>query len=86
GGVRVTPLKTKFRPYFIGTVGFYHLDFNDFLSPIADDSNLTFTGGGGIEYEFGSSRIGLGSEYRGFINDGLDLRSVQVTFGYTFQF
>ncbi len=86
GGLKITPIRTKFRPFFIGTVGFYHLDFNDFGSPIFDDTNFTFTAGGGLEYKFSSSRINVSSEYRGMINDGLDLRGVQVTLGYAFQF
>ncbi|KAB2841142.1 porin family protein [bacterium] len=86
GGLKITPIRYKFRPFFIGTVGFYHLDFNDFGSPIFDDTNFTFTAGGGLEYKFSSSRINVSSEYRGMINDGLDLRGVQVTLGYAFQF
>ncbi|MFO1462931.1 MAG: outer membrane beta-barrel protein [bacterium] len=86
GGFRITPIRTKFRPFFIGTVGFYHLDFNDFGFPMQDDTNFTFTAGGGLEYKFGASRLNVSSEYRGFINDGMDLRGVQVTLGYAFQF
>ena len=86
GGVRFTPLRTKFRPYFISTVGFYFLDFPDFAFPIASDTNFTFTAGGGLEYKFGSGRINIGSEYRGMLNDRIDLRGVQVTLGYIFQF
>lgn len=86
GGVKITPLRSKFRPYFEGTLGFYLLDYSDFGFPIQDDVNFTFATGGGIEYKFGASTIGVGSSYRGMINSGLDLRGVQVTFGYTFQF
>lgn len=86
GGVKITPLRTKFRPYFEGTAGFYVLDFSDLGFPIQDDVNFTFAAGGGIEYKFGASTIGIGSSYRGMINDGLNLRGVQVTLGYSFQF
>lgn len=85
-GLRFTPLRTKFRPFFLGTVGFYSLSFNDFGFPVFADTNLTFTGGGGLEYKFGPNRINVASEYRGFINNGIDLRGVEVTLGYSFQF
>ncbi len=86
GGVKITPLRSKFRPYIEGLVGFYLLDYSDFGFPIQDDVNFTFATGGGIEYKFGASTIGVGSSYRGMINTGLDLRGVQVTLGYSFQF
>ncbi len=86
GGLRFTPLRTKFRPFFISTIGFYHLSFNDFGFPVFDDTNLTYTAGGGLEYKFGPSRINVSSEYRGFNNAGLNLHGVEVTLGYTFQF
>ncbi|HKX12574.1 MAG TPA: hypothetical protein VJP40_05430, partial [bacterium] len=86
GGVKITPLRSKFRPYFEGLVGFYLLDYSDFGFPVQDDFNFTFATGGGVEYKFGASIIGVGASYRGMINDGLDLRGVQVTLGYTFQF
>ncbi|HCU23918.1 MAG TPA: hypothetical protein DF383_02785 [Deltaproteobacteria bacterium] len=86
GGLRVTPLRSKFRPYFLGTAGFYVLDFNDFDFPVADGLDFTFSAGGGFEYQLGASRIGLGSVYRGFVNPRTDLRSVEITLGYTFQF
>jgi len=86
GGLRFTPLRTKFRPFFIGTVGFYSLSFNDFGFPVFSDTNLTYTGGGGLEYKFGPNRINIASEYRGFVNNGMNLQGVEVTLGYTFQF
>ena len=86
GGVKITPLRTAFRPYIEGLLGFYLLDYSDFGFPIQDDVNFTFATGGGVEYVFGASTIGVGSSYRGMINDGLDMRGVQVTLGYSFQF
>jgi hypothetical protein len=47
GGVRVTPIRYKFRPYFISTVGFYLLNFDDFGSPIFDGLNFTYTAAAG---------------------------------------
>ncbi len=85
-GIRVVPLQTKVRPYFIGTAGGYVLDFFDFDFPVQEDTNFTYSVGGGIEVEFGPSHLTLGSEYRGFINDGIDLQGVAVTIGYLFEF
>lgn len=86
GGVKITPLRTKFRPYFEGLLGFYVLDYDDFGFPIRDDVNFTFSTGGGVEYKFGANTIGVGAAYRGMLNEGLDMQGVQVTFVYSFQF
>ncbi len=86
GGMRFTPIHTKVRPYFLGTGGMYVLNFSNFGSPVRDDTNFTFSGGGGLEVALGPSRIIVGSAYRGFINDGRNLKSVEVTVGYAFQF
>ncbi len=86
-GVRITPIRYKVRPYFIGTAGLYYLDFDDFGFPIREGANFTYTGGGGIEILFGSHNgITIGGEFRGFVNDGLDFYGVTVSLGYTFQF
>jgi len=86
GGLRFTPIRTKVRPYFFGTAGFYVLSFDDFGFPVFSDTNFTYDTGGGIEVKFGPSRIGVGAGYRGFVNSGMNLHSVEVTLGYTFQF
>jgi hypothetical protein len=87
GGFEVTPLRTMISPYFRGTSGFYVLSFDDFGGPpVQTDTNFTYSGGGGVKVKFGSSRLTIGSAYRGFINSGINLQSVEVTLGYTFQF
>lgn len=86
GGLRITPMKTMVSPFIEGSAGFYVLNFTDFGSPTNNDTNFTFSVGGGLEVAFGASRLTLGSTYRGFINSGQDLRSVTVTLGYGFQF
>lgn len=86
GGFRVTPLRTKVRPFLEGTGGFYVLSFTDLGSPVNGELNFTFLGRGGIEVEFGRSALTVGGGYRGFINSGLYLQGVEVTLGYRFQF
>ena len=85
--VKVTPIRYKIRPFLVGSAGMYVLDFDDFGFPIRDGVNFTFATGGGLEFSFGGhNTIGIGAEYRGFLNEGLDLFGVTVTLGYTFQF
>jgi hypothetical protein len=86
GGFRVTPIRYKFRPYFVGSAGMYVLSFDDFGFPVDGGVNFTYSGGGGLEYSFGSNTISLGSAFRGFVNGGLDFNGVEVTLGYVFQF
>lgn len=86
GGARVTPIRTMVRPFLSGTAGLYILSFDDFDTIVQSDTNFTFSGGGGVEVAFGSSRLTIGGEYRGFQNSGFDLRGVEVTLGYFFQF
>lgn len=86
GGFRATPLRTKVRPYFSGTAGMYVLDVDDFGSPVRNGVNFTFSGGAGLEFSFGHNTIGVGGEYRGFVNPGPYLNAVAVTLGYTFTF
>lgn len=86
GGFRATPLRTKVRPYFTGTAGFYVLSFNNFGNPVQDELNFTFSGGGGLEIAFGRSAITVGGAYRGFTNSGPYLNGVEITLGYKFQF
>jgi len=86
---KVTPIaRGRFSPYFLGSLGMYILNFDDFGSPVRQNTNLTFAGGGGLEVRFGGNHnhVTIGSEYRGFVNSGPDLRSVDVTLGYAFQF
>jgi hypothetical protein len=86
GGFRATPLRTKIRPFFSATAGLYVLDVDDFGSPVRNGANFTFSAGGGIEYNFGHNTIGLGTEYRGFVNSGPFLNAIAITLGYTFTF
>jgi hypothetical protein len=86
GGIRVTPIRTKVRPYFLGTAGMYILNLSGPYTAVQSGTNLTYSGGGGLEVQFGSNRFTLGSAYRGFVNSGPDLTSVEITLGYIFQF
>lgn len=86
GGFRVTPLRTKIRPFFLGTIGFYYLNVANLGNPVRGGNNLTFAGGGGLEIEFGRSILQLGSAYRGFRNTGPYLQAVEITIGYQFEF
>lgn len=86
GGARFTPLRTKIRPFFVGTGGLYVLDFSNFGSLIQTGANFTYTGGGGIQFSFGRSTLELKGQYRGFLNGGGNLQGMNVTFGYFFQF
>lgn len=86
GGSRFTPLHTVVRPFFSGTVGLYVLDFSNFGAPVNSGANLTYSGGGGLEFSFGRSNLELKGNYRGFRNAGGDLQGVTVTLGYFFKF
>jgi hypothetical protein len=88
GGARFTPLRTKVRPFFTGTVGLYVLDFSEFSGVlVSSGANLTYSGGGGIAVTFGRSNLEVKSSYRGFRNNGGgDLQGITVTLGYYFQF
>ncbi len=84
---RITPVRKMFTPYFIGTAGMYVLSFDNFFgSPVDSGVNFTYSGGGGIQINFGHNQISVGSAFRGFLNNGPDLNSVEVTLGYGFQF
>lgn len=85
-GARFTPLRTKVRPFFSGMAGFYVLNFGGIATPVTSGVDFTFSGGGGLEVEFGRSTITLLGEYRGLRNGGPYLQGVAVTFGYIFQF
>ena len=86
GGFRATPIRTKVRPIFLGTAGFYVLDFTQFGSPVQTGVNFTFAGGGGLEVSFGHSHLDIIASYRGFTNRGPYLQGMEVTLGYTYQF
>lgn len=86
GAVRVTPLRTKIRPYIEASAGMYILDFDDFGFPIRDGVNFTYSAGGGVEFRFGHNAVSVGSAFRGFVNSGFDFNGVTVTFGYAFHF
>jgi len=88
GAFKITPLRHHmFTPYFIGSAGMYVLSFDSFGSLIRNETNFTYTGGGGLEFRLGSSnKIMIGSEYRGFVNSGANFQGVSVTLGYAFQF
>jgi hypothetical protein len=86
GGFRLTPLRTKIRPFISGTAGFYVLSFDQFGSQVQNDTNFTFSTGGGIEGSFGRSSIFLSGAYRGFVNAGPFLQGIEITLGYAFRF
>lgn len=87
GGARFTPLRTKVRPFFTGTLGVYILDFSTFPGVfLSNGANFTYSGGGGLAVSFGRSNLELKGSYRGFRNTGGDLQGVSVTLGYFFQF
>lgn len=85
-GFKVTPLRTKVRPHFLGSAGFYILDFSNVPSAVHRDTNFTFSGGGGLEIQFGRSIMDLTGAYRYFVNSGANLQGVEITLGYMFQF
>jgi hypothetical protein len=87
GGARFTPLRTKVRPFFLGTAGLYILDFSNFGGVfVSSGANFTYSGGGGVMVSFGRSNLEVKGIYRGFRNNGGDLQGVAVTLGYYFQF
>lgn len=86
GGFRVTPLRTKVRPFFLASAGFYVLSFTDLGTPVDNGLNFTFSGGGGLEVEFGPSALTVEGAYHGFANGGPYLEGISVTLGYRYQF
>ena len=85
--VKVTPLKTKVRPYMVASAGLYVLDFEESYTPLYNEANFTYSVGAGLEVALTEHNlITLGSSYRGFINQGPDLQAVEITAGYSYQF
>ncbi len=85
--VKVTPLKTKVRPYMVASAGLYVLDFEEAYTPLYNEANFTYSAGAGLEVALTEHNlITLGSSYRGFINQGPDLQAVEITVGYSYQF
>jgi hypothetical protein len=78
--------KTAFSPFILGGIGFYVLDFGGFDPFVFQETNLTYVGGGGFDYRFGSNSVGLGVDYRGFVNEGFDFQGLEILVQYTFSF
>jgi hypothetical protein len=78
--------KKAFSPFVLGGVGFYLLDFSGRDPLVANDTNLTYVAGGGFDYNFGGSAIGLGVNYRGFVNKLRDFQALEVLVQYSFYF
>jgi len=83
---KINFLKRGFSPYILGGIGFYVLSFSGFDPLISKDTNLTYVGGGGFDYLFGSNSVGLGVNYRGFLNATRNFQGLEVTVNYAYHF
>jgi hypothetical protein len=84
--LKVNLLKKGFSPFVQGGVGMYVLSFSGFDPLVSRDTNLTYTAGGGFDYIFGSNSVGLGVNYRGFLNDTRNFKMLEIVIQYAFHF
>ncbi|MFO1520408.1 MAG: hypothetical protein U1F57_12230 [bacterium] len=84
--VKVNFLRKAFSPFIVGGVGFYFLDFGGSDPLVKRDTNLTYMGGGGFDYIFGSNSVGIAGGYRGFSNKGKNFKALEITIQYAFHF
>src|SRR5262249_44034264 len=83
---KINFLKKGFSPFVLGGIGFYLLDFSGRDPLVAEDTNLTYVMGGGFDYNFGPNAIGLGVNYRGFVNKLRDFQALEILVQYSFHF